>query len=35
MVLTLVNLDKFIVVGDRVLVKPQEENALFKRRIRK
>ena len=26
MVLTLKNLDKFIVVGDRVLVKPQEEN---------
>ena len=26
MVLTLENLDKFIVVGDRVLVKPEEEN---------
>ena len=26
MVLTLENLDKFIVVGDRVLVKPEEES---------
>jgi co-chaperonin GroES (HSP10) len=26
MALTLRNLDKFIIVGDRVLVKPQEEN---------